>query len=92
MFTLKNKYIEAKFDENTRLVSLKRKGGENILVRPANEGFRAVMAFVKKERLENLAELGTNLLNYENETDEPSLEGFLEEEGIWPNRGEREWK
>ena len=55
MFTLKNKYIEAKFDENTRLVSLKRKGGENILVRPANEGFRAVMAFVKKERLENLA-------------------------------------
>ena len=32
-----------------------------------------------EERLENLAELGTNLLNYENETDEPSLEGFLEE-------------
>ncbi|MBQ7652222.1 MAG: hypothetical protein IJS15_14770 [Victivallales bacterium] len=55
MFTLKNKYIEAKFDENARLVSLKRKGSDNIILRPANEGFRAVMAFVKKERLENLA-------------------------------------
>ena len=55
MFTLKNKYIEAVFDGAARLLSLKRKGGENILTRPADEGFRAVMAFVKKERLENLA-------------------------------------
>ena len=31
------------------------------------------------ERLENLSELATNLLNYEQEADEPSLAGFLEE-------------
>ena len=55
MFKLKNNFIEAVFDNEARLVSLKRKGGENILTRTADEGFRAVMAFVKKERLENLA-------------------------------------
>ena len=32
-----------------------------------------------EDRLENLAELATNLLNYENEAEEPSLSGFLEE-------------
>ena len=55
MFTLKNKCIEAEFDKEARIVSLKRAEGVNVINRPADEGFRAVMAFVKKERLENLA-------------------------------------
>ncbi|MCQ2463181.1 MAG: ATP-dependent DNA helicase PcrA, partial [Clostridia bacterium] len=31
------------------------------------------------ERIENINELSTNLMNYSNENDEPTLEGFLEE-------------
>ncbi|MBR0459270.1 MAG: hypothetical protein IJJ26_08530 [Victivallales bacterium] len=42
-------------DEAARIVSLKRIGCENILTGTTGEGFRAVLAFVEKERLENVA-------------------------------------
>ena len=49
---------------------LERSGYEEMLKAEPDKG---------EERLENLAELATNLLNYENEAEEPSLSGFLEE-------------
>ena len=55
MYTLKNRFLEAVFDGEARLVSLRRADGGNILTRPADEGFLAVLAFVEKERLENIA-------------------------------------
>lgn len=36
-----------------------------------------------KNRLENIAELKSTMLNYENEADEPTLEGFLEEISLY---------
>ena len=55
MYKLKNRFLEAVFDGEARLVSLRRTDGGNILTRPADEGFLAVLAFVEKERLENIA-------------------------------------
>ena len=55
MYTLKNKFLEAKLDDAARIVSLKRRDGGNILTRPVDEGFRAVLAFAEAERLENVA-------------------------------------